>query len=77
MAQIRNAERVLVGRPEGKILLGRPRSSWKDNIKMDLRQMVPVCNAWRLNRSSSGKVPMVGLSLFSGDNEHRVSLKAN
>jgi hypothetical protein len=29
----------LVGRPEGKRLLGRPRSRWEDNIKMDLREI--------------------------------------
>jgi hypothetical protein len=28
----------LVGRPEGKRPLGRPRRRWKDNIKMDLRE---------------------------------------
>jgi hypothetical protein len=31
--------RVLVGRPEGKRPLGRPRRRWKDNIKMDLREV--------------------------------------
>jgi hypothetical protein len=29
---------VLVGRPEGKRPLGRPRHRWEDNIKMDLRE---------------------------------------
>jgi len=29
--------RVLVGKPEGKIPLGRPRRRWEDNIKMDLQ----------------------------------------
>jgi hypothetical protein len=29
---------VLVGRPEGKKPLGRPRRRWEDNIKMDLRE---------------------------------------
>jgi hypothetical protein len=29
---------VLVGRPEGKRPLGRPRRGWEDNIKMDLRE---------------------------------------
>jgi hypothetical protein len=32
----KNACRVFVGRPEGKIPLGRLRCRWKDNIKMDL-----------------------------------------
>jgi hypothetical protein len=33
----RNAYRILVGNPEGKRPLGRPRCNWLDNIKMDLR----------------------------------------
>ncbi|KAJ4434549.1 hypothetical protein ANN_23111 [Periplaneta americana] len=39
MGESRNAFRVLVGRPEGKIPLGRPRRRWEDNIKMDLREV--------------------------------------
>ncbi|KAJ4447629.1 hypothetical protein ANN_09636, partial [Periplaneta americana] len=39
MGESRNAYRVLVGRPEGKIPLGRPRHIWEDNIKMDLREV--------------------------------------
>jgi hypothetical protein len=35
----RSVYRVLVGRPEGKRPLGRPRSRWEDNIKMDLREI--------------------------------------
>jgi hypothetical protein len=35
----RNAYRILVGKPEGKRPLGRPRRRWVDNIKMDLREM--------------------------------------
>jgi hypothetical protein len=31
--------RVLVGRPEGKRPLGRPRGRWEDNINIDLRQI--------------------------------------
>jgi hypothetical protein len=34
----RNAYRILVGKPEGKIPLGRPRRRWMDNNKMDLRE---------------------------------------
>jgi hypothetical protein len=34
-----NAYRILVGNPEGKRPLGRPRSRWVDNIKMDLREI--------------------------------------
>jgi hypothetical protein len=35
----RGAYRILVGRPEGRRLLGRPRRRWKDNIKMDLQEV--------------------------------------
>jgi hypothetical protein len=37
MGEGRGVYRVLVGRPEGKRPLGRPRGRWEDNIKMDLR----------------------------------------
>ena len=40
MEQSRNAYRVLVGKPEGKRPLGRPRRRWEDNVIMDLREMV-------------------------------------
>jgi hypothetical protein len=35
----RNAHRLLVGRPEGKRLLGRPRRRWVDNIRVDLGEV--------------------------------------
>jgi hypothetical protein len=35
----RNAYRLLVGKPEGKRPLGRPRRRWVDNIKMDLGEI--------------------------------------
>jgi hypothetical protein len=35
----RHAFEILVGKPEGKRPLGRPRSRWGDNIKMDLRDI--------------------------------------
>jgi hypothetical protein len=34
MGEKRNAYRILVGKPEGKSPLGRPRRKWVDNIKM-------------------------------------------
>jgi len=37
MGERRGVYRVLVGNPEGKRPLGRPRSRWEDNIKMDLQ----------------------------------------
>jgi hypothetical protein len=39
MVAKRNAYRILVGKPEGKRPLGRPRGRWVDKIKMDLRGM--------------------------------------
>ena len=40
MGEERGAYRVLVGKPEGKRPLGRPRRSWVDNIRMDLQEVV-------------------------------------
>jgi hypothetical protein len=37
MGERKCACRVLMGKPEGKELLGRPRHRWEDNIKMDLQ----------------------------------------
>jgi hypothetical protein len=39
MGEKRNAERLLVRKPEGKRLLGRPRRRWVENIKMDLLEI--------------------------------------
>jgi hypothetical protein len=38
MGKGRGVYRVLVGKPESKRPLGRPRRRWEDNIKMDLRE---------------------------------------
>ena len=38
--------RVLVGKPEGKRPLGRPRYRWEDNIKMDLQEVGCECMDW-------------------------------
>jgi hypothetical protein len=35
----RGAYRILMGKPEEKRPLGRPRSRWEDNIKMDLQEV--------------------------------------
>jgi len=39
MGERRGVYRGLVGKPEGKRPLGRPRRRWEDNIKMDLQEM--------------------------------------
>jgi len=39
MGEGRGVHKVLVGKPEGKRPLGRPRPRWEDNIKMDLREV--------------------------------------
>jgi hypothetical protein len=36
---LRNAYTILVGKPEGKKPLGRPRHIWEDNIGIDLREI--------------------------------------
>ena len=44
MGEKRGVCRVLLGEPEGKRSLGRPRSRWEDNIKMDLQEV--GCGIW-------------------------------
>jgi len=39
MGEGRGVYRVLIGKPEAKRLLGRPRGRWQDNIKLDLREI--------------------------------------
>jgi hypothetical protein len=39
MGKKRNVYRILVGKPDGKRSLGRPRRRWEDNIKIDLREI--------------------------------------
>ena len=41
-------------KPEGRRTLGRPRCSWEDNIKMDLREVERLGGGHRLDRSGSG-----------------------
>ena len=43
MEEGRGVHKVLVGKPEGKRPLGRPRRRWEDNIKMDLDEVGRVC----------------------------------
>jgi hypothetical protein len=39
MGETRTAYRILVGKPEGRRALGRPRRRWLDNIKIVLREI--------------------------------------
>jgi hypothetical protein len=42
----RGVHRVLMGKPEGKRPLGRPRHRWEDNIKMDLQGVGGSFGEW-------------------------------
>jgi len=53
MGEGRGVHRVLVGKPEGKRLLGRPRRRWKDNIKMYLRKWEGVETGWSWLRTGT------------------------
>ena len=44
MGERRGVYKILVGKPEGKRLLGRPRRRWEDNIKMDRQEV--GCGVW-------------------------------
>jgi hypothetical protein len=44
--------KVLVGKPEGKRPVGRPRSRWEHNIKMNLKQV--GCGGYGLDLAGSG-----------------------
>ena len=72
MEQSRNAYRVLVGKPERKRPLGRPRSRWDDNIKMDLREVGCDPRDWI---ALAGDRYLAGLC--KGGNEPPGSLKVN
>ncbi|KAJ4440485.1 hypothetical protein ANN_08626 [Periplaneta americana] len=69
MGESINAYRVLVGRPERKRPLGRPRRRWKDNIKMDLREVGYDDREWINLAQVRG--------LCEGSNEPLGSLKAS
>ena len=46
MGEGRGVHKVLVGKPEGKRPMGRPRHRWEDNIKMDLEEVGRSCGDW-------------------------------
>jgi hypothetical protein len=43
MGEGRGVYRILVGKPEGKRPLGRPRRRWEENVKMDLQEVGCGC----------------------------------
>jgi hypothetical protein len=69
MGERRSVYRVLVGKPEGKRLLGRPMCRWEDSIKMDLQEvgcgvvdwikLAPDTESWRalVNAVMNFRVP--------------------
>jgi hypothetical protein len=46
MGEERKVYKVLVGKPEGKRSLGRPRHRWEDGVRMDLREIGLGCVDW-------------------------------
>jgi hypothetical protein len=55
MGEDRGVHRVLVGKPGGKRPLGRPTCRWKNNIKMDLQEVVGVMGTgWSWLRIGTG-----------------------
>jgi hypothetical protein len=56
MGEKRNACRILVGKPDGKRPMGRPRRRWEDNIKIDLRKngMMWILLIWLRIGTSGG-----------------------
>jgi hypothetical protein len=46
MGKESGVHRVLVGKPEGKSPLGRPRRRWEDNIKVELQIVGGGCGDW-------------------------------
>jgi hypothetical protein len=53
IGETRNAYKILVGKPEGKRPLGRPRRRWVDNTKIDLRE-IDRMGWYGLDRYGSG-----------------------
>ena len=61
MGEDRRVHRVLVGKPEGKRSLGRPRRRWEDNIKMDRQEVGGGRGDWmELAQNRDGWRALVG-----------------
>jgi hypothetical protein len=59
MEEERKVYRDLVGKPEGKRPLGRPRRRWEDGIRMDLKE-TGLGGGGGLDSTGSGQGPMAG-----------------
>ena len=59
MGEGRGVHRVLVGKPEGKRPLGKPRRRWEDSIKMDLREVGGVRDWMELAQDTDRWRPLV------------------
>jgi hypothetical protein len=59
MGEERKVYKVLVGKPEGKRPLGRPRRRWEDGIRMDLRE-IGWLGGCGLDSTVSGQGPVAG-----------------
>ena len=61
MGERRIVCRILVGKPEGKSSLGRPRRKWVDNIKMDIEELGTAVMQWFrgcvTKRKVAGSIP--------------------
>jgi len=55
---MRNAYKILVGKPEGKRPVGRPRRGWEDNIRMEVTKMVGRCG---MDSAGSGQGSASGI----------------
>ena len=61
MREGRGVHKILVGKPEGKRPLGRPRRRREDNIKMDLQGVGGSCGDWmELAQDRDRRRPLVG-----------------
>jgi hypothetical protein len=58
MGEERKVYKVLVGKPEGRRPLGRPRRRWEDGIRMDLREI--GLGGCRLDLTGLGQGPVAG-----------------
>jgi hypothetical protein len=59
MGEERKVYKVLVGKPEGRTPLGRPRRRWEDGVRMDLRE-IGLGGGGGLDSTGSGQRPVAG-----------------